>query len=85
MILDKLCALEPDGYKRENDNLRTQLNMASLSASQAAQTATLRRGQADEVDALYNRLKNCPVPAMPVYGSQPIFTCQQNAGCGCGM
>ena len=24
-ILDKLCALELDGYKRENDNLRTQL------------------------------------------------------------
>lgn len=86
-ILDKLCALELDGYKRENDNLRTQLNMASLSASQAAQTATLQQGQAAEVDALYNRLKNCPVPTQPVYGNQPIFTCQpqSNCGCGCGM
>ena len=86
-ILDKLCALELDGYKRENDNLRTQLNMASLNASQAAQTATLQQGQAAEVDALYNRLKNCPVPSQPVYGNQPIFTCQpqSNCGCGCGM
>jgi len=83
-ILDKLCALELDGYKRENDNLRTQLNMASLSASQAAQTATLQQGQAAEVDALYNRLKNCPVPSMPVYGNTPIFTCNNNSGCGCG-
>ena len=88
-ILDKLCALELDGYKRENDNLRTQLNMASLNASQAAQTATLQQGQAAEVDALYNRLKNCPVPSQPVYGNQPIFTCNGNngcvCGCGCGM
>ena len=86
-ILDKLYALELDGYKRANDNLRTQLNMASLNASQAAQTATLQQGQAAEVDALYNRLKNCPVPSQPVYGNQPIFTCQpqSNCGCGCGM
>lgn len=89
-ILDKLCALELDGYKRENDNLRQQLNMATLSASQTAQTAEIQRGQVAEVDALYNRLSTCPVPSMPVYGSQPIFTCPNNnynngCGCGCGM
>jgi len=88
-ILDKLCALELDGYKRENDNLRQQLNMASLAASQAAQTATIQRGLENEVDAVYNRLKNCPVPSTPVFGNQPIFTCAQNVagsncGCGCG-
>lgn len=85
-ILDKLCALELDGYKRENDNLRTQLNMASLAASQAAQTATIQQGFASEVDAVYNRLKNCPVGTVPVFGNQPIFTCAQNVagGCGCG-
>jgi hypothetical protein len=38
----------------------------------------------NEVDALYNRLKNCPVGTTPVYGNQPIFTCQNNGGCGCG-
>lgn len=83
-ILDKLCALELDGYKRENDNLRTQLNMANLAASQIAQTAEIQRGQVGEVEALYQRLRDCPVPCQPVYGSQPIFTCNGNNGCGCG-
>lgn len=82
-ILDKLCALELDGYKRENDNLRQQLNMAQLSASQTAQTAQILAGQSAEIDGVYNRLKNCPVPSMPVYGNTPIFTCNNN-GCGCG-
>ena len=92
-ILDKLCALELDGVKgqlaqaqRDNVGLQNQLNMANLAASQTAQTAAILQGQNAEVDALYNRLKNCPVNAVPVYGSQPIFTCPQNVnnGCGCG-
>lgn len=83
-VLDKLCALELDGYKRENDNLRQQLNMSQLSASQTAQTAQILAGQASEIDGVYNRLKNCPVPSMPVYGNTPIFTCNGNNGCGCG-
>ena len=83
LILDKLCALELDGYKRENDNLRSQLNMATLRESQTAQNAFISQGFSDEVDALYNRLSNCPVPSTPVYGRTPIFTCNNN-GCGCG-
>ena len=84
-ILDKLCQLELDGYKRENDNLRTQLNMATLRESQTAQNAFIQQGFSDEVDQLYNRLNNCPVPSTPVYGRTPIFTCNQNnCGCGCG-
>ena len=39
------------------------------------------QGFANEVDQLYNRLSNCPVPSTPVYGRTPIFTC--NNGCGC--
>ena len=81
-ILDKLCALELDGVKaqlaqaeRDNLGLQNQLNMAAM-----------QNGMNNEVDALYNRLKNCPVPSMPVYGTTPIFTCNGNspAGCGCG-
>lgn len=83
LILDKLCALELDGYKRENDNLRSQLNMATLRESQTAQNAFIAQGFSDEVDQLYNRLSNCPVPSTPVYGRTPIFTCN-NGGCGCG-
>lgn len=90
-ILDKLCQLELDGVKgqlaqaqRENVGLQNQLNMASFRESQAAQNAYIQQGFANEVDALYNRLNSCPVPTTPVYGRTPIFTCGQNAGCGCG-
>jgi len=90
-ILDKLCALELDGVKgqlaaaqRENLGLQNQLNMASFRESQANQNALFAQGMNAEVDALYNRLKNCPVPSQPVYGNQPIFTCGGNTGCGCG-
>lgn len=85
-IIDKLCALELDGYKRENDNLRQQLSMSQLAASQTAQNALIQQGFSNEVDALYNRLNSCPVPTTPVYGRTPIFTCGgQNVGCGCGV
>ena len=83
-ILDKLCQLELDGYKREIDSLRGQLSDAKLQASQTAQNAFIAQGLNDEVDALYNRLSNCPVPTTPVYGRTPIFTCNNNNGCGCG-
>lgn len=81
-ILDKLCDQELFAERRENDNLRQQLNMQQLAASQAAQNAFITQGFANEVDALYNRLNACPVPTTPVYGRTPIFTC--NNGCGCG-
>ncbi len=81
-ILDKLCDQELQAERRENDQLRQQLNMANLAASQAAQTAQILQGQNAEVDALYQRLSNCPVPSTPVYGRIPIFNC--NNGCGCG-
>ena len=83
-VLDKLCQLELDGFKRENDNLRSQLNMATLRESQTAQNAFISQGFANEVDQLYNRLSNCPVPTTPVYGRTPIFTCNNSCGCGCG-
>ena len=85
-ILDKLCQLELDGLKQDNANLRTQLNMANLTASQVAQTAQIREGQNATMANLVNELRSCPIPSQPVYGSQPIFTCpqNQNQGCGCG-
>ena len=85
-ILDKLCQLELDNYKRENDNLRTQLNLASLQASQTAQTAELRASQATTANQLVSELRACPIPSQPVYGNSPIFTCPvnvANSGCGC--
>lgn len=83
-ILDKLCALELDAKNDTIANLRQELAMKDLSASQVAQNAFIAQGFANEVDQLYNRLNNCPVPTTPVYGRTPIFTCNQNNGCGCG-
>lgn len=84
-ILDTMCQDKIDAKNEKIADLERQLTMADLRASQIAQTAQIQRGQVAEVDALYQRLKDCPVPAMPVYGSQPIFTCpSNNNGCGCG-
>lgn len=87
-ILDKLCALELDGVKgqlaqaqRENVALQNAVNMATTRAENLA--------NADNItNSIYMRLKDCPVSTVPVYGSQPIFTCPVNVGnnngCGCG-
>lgn len=84
-VLEKLCQLELDGKNDRIADLERQLTMANLRESQTAQTAAIQRGQVAEVDALYQRLKDCPVGTMPVYGNQPIFTCpNNNNGCGCG-
>lgn len=83
-IIDQLCQDKIDAKNDEIAQLRQQLNMQQLAASQAAQNAFITQGFTNEVDALYNRLSNCPVPSMPVYGRTPIFQCQpQNQGCGC--
>ena len=83
-ILDQLCADKIDAKNEKIADLERQLQMADLRASQIAQTAQIRAGQVEEIDAMYNRLRDCPVPCMPVYGSQPIFTCPNNNNYGCG-
>lgn len=90
-VIDKLCQLELDGYKRQvadeqraNADLRSQLTQARFDASQQAQNAFIAQGFSNEVDQLYNRLSNCPVPTTPVYGRTPIFTCNGQNPCGCG-
>ena len=83
-ILDQLCNDKIDAKNEKILDLQRQLDMADLKASQIAQNAFISQGFANEVDALYNRLSNCPVPSTPVYGRTPIFTCPNNNGCGCG-
>ena len=84
-ILDQLCNDKIDEKNDKIRDLERQLSMADLKASQVAQNAFISQGFANEVDALYNRLSNCPVPSTPVYGRTPIFTCPNNNGCGCGF
>jgi hypothetical protein len=83
-ILDQLCNDKIDEKNEKIADLQRQLSMADLKASQIAQNSFIAQGFANEVDALYNRLANCPVPSTPVYGRTPIFTCPNNNGCGCG-
>lgn len=83
-ILDQLCADKIEAKNDEIANLRQQIAMKDLAASQTAQNAFIAQGFSNEVDQLYNRLNSCPVPTTPVYGRTPIFTCNQNSGCGCG-
>lgn len=91
-ILDKLCQLELDNVKSQLeakndliDQLRQENLYAKGQASQVAQTADLRANNATVANQLVSELRSCPIPAQPVYGNQPIFTCQPNYGCGCGM
>lgn len=82
-ILDKLCDQELQAERRDNANLRSELMYARGQASQIEQTAQIRAGQNAAVNSLVNELRSCPIPAQPVYGSQPIFTCPNNNVCGC--
>ena len=91
-IMDKLCDLELQGVKnelaqsrRENDLLQNQLYMGSLREAEANQNVFFTQGINAAFENFYNRLKNCPVNSVPVYGSQPIFTCPGAANaCPCG-
>lgn len=84
-ILDQLCNDKIDAKNEKIAELQNALNMATLRESQTQQNAFIAQGLNNEVDALYTRLSNCPVPSTPVYGRTPIFTCNQNGGCGCGF
>ena len=74
-IKDQMCNDKIDSKNEKIADLERQL-------SSAQNNAFIQKGLSDEVDALYNRLSNCPVPTTPVYGRTPIFTC--NNGCPCG-
>ena len=80
-LKDQLCNDKIDAKNDEIAQLRQTIAMKDLAASQAAQNAFIAQGFSSEVDQLYNRLNNCPVPTTPVYGRTPIFTCGGNSGC----
>ena len=82
-ILDQLCNDKIDAKNEKIADLQREILMKDLQASQVSQTATLRLSEEQQFDAFYNRLKNCPVNAVSVYGNQPVFTCPGANGCGC--
>ena len=91
-IKDQLCQDKIDAKNDEIAQLRQEIlytrgQAAAESiytrgqASQDVQTAQILAGQAAIPGQVYTRLSECPVSTVPVYGRQPIFTC--NNGCGC--
>lgn len=75
-ILDQLCSDKIDAKNEKIAELQNRLNITT-------QNALIQQGFANEIDQMYNRLANCPVPSIPVYGRQPIFSCNSGTGCGC--
>ena len=75
-IIDEIFRDRLDEKDSKIADLQRQLQTAE-------QNAFISNGLANEVDQLYNRLANCPVPSTPVYGRTPIFTCNNGCGCGC--
>lgn len=76
-ILDQLCADKIDAKNDEIAQLRQELLYSRGQASQVVQSSAI-------INGIYDRLNQCPVGTVPVYGEQPIFTCNNNCGCGCG-
>lgn len=81
-IKDQLCQDKIDSKNDTIAQLRQELLYARGQDSQDLQTQRI-------IDGTYNRLSQCPVGSVPVFGNQPIFTCAQNVaannmGCGCG-
>lgn len=65
-VQDKLCAMEIDNLKTVNEQLRQQLNMANLSASQLQQTSRILQDNAQQTASLIGRIAPAPVPAYVV-------------------
>lgn len=83
-IKDDLCQDRLDAERRANAELRTQLNMANLAASQAAQTAQLIQDNNAQTAALIQRIAPAPTPSYQV--PNPYTGCCGNQGyygCGC--
>lgn len=70
-VQDKLCQMEIDNLKSENERLRTQLNMAGLAASQTSQTSQLQAGNLMQTQQILDAIRNLTAA---VTG---------NNGCGC--
>lgn len=92
-ILDKLCQQELEAEKRENANLRSQIQLMQLTGTQDAQTQTLLAGQsANTASILAGQAQRAAEveqyvnpTAVPAYIVQNPNCCtpQYNTGCGC--
>ena len=80
-IKDQMCQDKIDAKNEEIANLRTQINLSNLAASQNLQTQQILAGQERSVGVLEQYLSPNPVPAYIVANPN---CCGYNMGCGCG-
>lgn len=81
-ILDQMCQDKIDAKNEQIANLRQQLNMAQLSASQNAQTASILANNEAQTAALEQYLSPTPRPAYVVPAPWSNFGYN---GCGCSL
>lgn len=81
-ILDTMCQDKIDAKNERIADLERQLTMASLAASQGAQTAAILANNEAQTTALERYLAPTPVPAYIV--SNPNCCQPSYGGCGCG-
>ena len=65
-ILDKMCQQEIDALKERNSELRNQVLVQNLAASQTAQTAALIADNTAQTQYIVNRVAPYPIPAYTV-------------------
>lgn len=80
-LLDTMCQDKIDAKNELIANLRQQLQMAQMSASQNAQTAAIIANNEAQTTALEKYLAPTPVPAYTVPNPS---CCNQTFGCPCG-
>ena len=80
-ILDKMCQQEIEAKNETIAQLRTQLNMQNLAASQNAQTAQILANNAAQTAALEQYLNPTPIPAYTVPNPNCCNNCWGNCGC----
>lgn len=82
-IIDQLCQDKIDAKNDEIAQLRTQIQVQNLAASQNAQTAAILADNARQTTALEQYLNPTPVPAYQV--ANPNCCTQNWSTCGCGI
>lgn len=82
-IKDQMCQDKIDSKNEEIANLRTQINLSNLAASQGAQTAALIADNNAQTQALIQRISPAPIPAYWVSNPNIYGYGGYSMGCGC--
>lgn len=83
-IKDMISQQTLEAKNEEIANLRTQINLSTLAASQNAQTAQLVADNNAQTQALINRIAPYPSPSYIVPNPLAYSGCGYGASCGCG-